>query len=124
MGIEKIITENNCIEYKLNGNFHREDGPAVIWPDGTKEWWINGKRHKEDGPAFIREDHKEWWINYKRHRIDGPAVTFQNGEKQWWVLDKKLSREDFTSFDMVKRMKAEELFTPVELARLRMGKDA
>ncbi len=23
---------------------HREDGPAVTRPNGTKEWWIHGKR--------------------------------------------------------------------------------
>ena len=22
---------------------HRVDGPAVIYPDGTKEWWLHGK---------------------------------------------------------------------------------
>jgi hypothetical protein len=30
---------------------HREDGPAVEWKNGMKEWWINGKRHRDDGPA-------------------------------------------------------------------------
>ena len=27
-----------------NGQLHRTDGPAVIYPDGTKEYWINGQR--------------------------------------------------------------------------------
>jgi hypothetical protein len=22
------------------GRLHREDGPARIWGDGTKEWWL------------------------------------------------------------------------------------
>ena len=26
----------------LNGKVHREDGPAVEWENGTKEWWLNG----------------------------------------------------------------------------------
>ena len=46
------------------GLYHREDGPAFIWPDGYKEWWINGKSHREDGPAVIWSNgDKEWWIN-------------------------------------------------------------
>jgi hypothetical protein len=31
----------------LNGKLHREDGPAVIWADGTKRWYLNGKRLTE-----------------------------------------------------------------------------
>ena len=27
----------------LNGNYHREDGPAVEYPNGYKEWYLNGK---------------------------------------------------------------------------------
>ena len=26
-----------------NGKTHREDGPAKIWPNGSKEWWENDK---------------------------------------------------------------------------------
>lgn len=42
---------------------HREDGPAVEYANGTKEWCINGKLHRENGPA----------------------VEYANGTKQWWV---------------------------------------
>ena len=24
------------------GKWHREDGPAIEYPNGTKEWWLNG----------------------------------------------------------------------------------
>ena len=26
----------------LNGKFHREDGPAVEFANGTKDWFLNG----------------------------------------------------------------------------------
>jgi hypothetical protein len=26
----------------LNGQLHREDGPAVEYTDGDKSWWLNG----------------------------------------------------------------------------------
>ena len=41
--VERIELENLIILYKNDDEeLHREDGPAVIWPDGRKEWWING----------------------------------------------------------------------------------
>ena len=53
--------------YKKGANiYHREDGPAIIWSNGPKEWWVNGKLHRLDGPAFIYHNSKEWWINGKR----------------------------------------------------------
>jgi hypothetical protein len=27
----------------LNGELHREDGPAIEYAGGTKEWYLNGK---------------------------------------------------------------------------------
>ena len=27
----------------LNGEYHREDGPAIEYRDGTKYWFLNGK---------------------------------------------------------------------------------
>jgi len=49
-----------------NGVCHREDGPAVEYSSGRKEWYINGHKHREDGPAVERSDGgKEWWIDGK-----------------------------------------------------------
>lgn len=44
----------NGIKYYSNNQdlLHREDGPAIIWPSGRKDWFVNGKRHREDGPAI------------------------------------------------------------------------
>lgn len=30
---------------------HREDGPAIEWDDGSKEWVLDGRYHRDDGPA-------------------------------------------------------------------------
>jgi hypothetical protein len=38
------------------GQFHREDGPAIVWEDGSKEWWFNDELHRLDGK-------KEWYIH-------------------------------------------------------------
>ena len=29
------------------GDFHREDGPAVEFADGTKIWYLNGRSYTE-----------------------------------------------------------------------------
>ena len=31
----------------VDGQRHRENGPAVEWPDGTKFWFINGVQYTE-----------------------------------------------------------------------------
>ena len=53
------------IEYRNEqGKLHREDGPAIEWKSGTKEWRINGKLHRIDGPAIEYSDgSKIWYIN-------------------------------------------------------------
>jgi hypothetical protein len=36
-------------------------GPSVEWADGTKYWNLNGQLHREDGPAVIEVDGSEHW---------------------------------------------------------------
>ena len=75
--------------------YHREDGSAVEYANGTKAWYLNGKPHREDGPAIEHiKGNKEWWVNGKRHREDGPAVEFACGEKCWWLNDEEYSEEE------------------------------
>ena len=67
---------------KINskGELHNDNGPAVEYEDGTKEWWYNGKRHRIDEPAVIESDGgKEWWFFGMRHRDDGPAIIYPDG---------------------------------------------
>ena len=40
-----------------------------VYADGTKRWYLNGKRHREDGPAI------EWPNGYKFWYLDGKEVT-------------------------------------------------
>ena len=47
---------------------HREDGPAIEWADGSKEYWLNGMLHREDGPAVeLADGSKEYWLNGERY---------------------------------------------------------
>lgn len=54
-----------------NSKIHRIDGPARIWPAGSKEWWVNGKIH----------------------RLDGPAVEYSSGERGWYIKGIKYTAE-------------------------------
>ncbi len=47
--------EHGVITFFKDNKLHREDGPAVIYPDGTEIWWYEGETHREDGPAVIWE---------------------------------------------------------------------
>jgi hypothetical protein len=109
------VDEDGTKQWHLNGEPHREDGPAVETVDGAKEWWlhgvrhrddgpaietaksrewwVNGKLHREDGPAVEREKQKSWWLNGQQHRTDGPAWERTDGSRQWWV-NGVLHRED------------------------------
>jgi hypothetical protein len=49
--------------YNVNGQLHREDGPAIEYIDGSKFWYIKGKRHRTDGPAIEESGRKEWWLD-------------------------------------------------------------
>lgn len=70
-----------------SGQLHREGGPAVEHPDGSRFWWRNGKLHREDGPAVeIPGDRQEWCQNGKLHREDRPAVVFANGPRNGFSM--------------------------------------
>lgn len=39
---------NGSMFWYLNNIRHREDGPAILYPDGYKEWWLNGLKLTEN----------------------------------------------------------------------------
>ena len=48
--------------YDDAGDLHRDGGPAIERPDGTKEWLYRGQRHRDDGPAVEwASGRQEWW---------------------------------------------------------------
>ena len=71
-------------EWYLNGEYHREDGPAIEYANGSKYWFRNGEYHREDGPAIEHVNGANvWYLNGKWHREDGPAVEYADGTKEW-----------------------------------------
>ena len=51
---------NGDKRWYLNGNFHRTDGPAVEYSDGTKYWFLNNERVEMED---VLPDPKDqfWW---------------------------------------------------------------
>ena len=71
MKIYQVKVDANGDKYwYLNGNRHREDGPAVEYANGDKYWHLNGKFHREDGPAaeYANGD-KIWYLNGRRQNL-------------------------------------------------------
>jgi hypothetical protein len=55
--------------YNAQGQLHRDEGPAIEWFDGAKDWYQNDLLHREDGPAC------EWPSGYKQWYIKGKLIT-------------------------------------------------
>ena len=66
--VELKINEYGTKFYYIKGTdiLHREDGPAIEFSNGSKEWFQHGKNHRLNGPAIEWVDgYKEYWINDK-----------------------------------------------------------
>ena len=95
-----IVDDYGAKCWHLNDKRHREDGPAIEYPDGSKFWYLNGNLHRVDGPAIEDANgSKEWYLNGKRHRVDGPAVEYATGSKYWY-----LNGVQYTEADWIKQL--------------------
>jgi hypothetical protein len=55
-------------------------------------------RHREDGPAIMyNEGSESWYQNDLLHREDGPAKTLINGSKGYYINGKRMSEEEFNN---------------------------
>jgi len=64
--------------------------------DGHKSWYLNGNLHREDGPAIEDSDgYSAWYLNGNLHREDGPAIEDSNGYKEWYINGKEYTESEF-----------------------------
>lgn len=48
----------------IDGLFHRERGPAIIYSNGLRVWCKDGVSHREGAPAvFLADGEKLWCLN-------------------------------------------------------------
>lgn len=64
--------------------FHKEDGPAVEYDNGTFAWYYKGRRH----------------------RLDGPALKMFTGVEYWFVNGKRIDCKTQREFDQLMKLQA------------------
>ena len=78
--------------------------------NGDKFWYLNGQLHREDGPAREYADgSKSWWLNDQRHRVDGPACEWSDGHKSWYLNGERLTEEEFNNRTQTKELTIEQI---------------
>jgi hypothetical protein len=66
----------------------------VKWGNGDISHYKNGLYHREDGPARIFPDfYLEWWNEGLLHNLIGPAVVYPNGNKGYFIHGNKSTKE-------------------------------
>ena len=66
-----VIKANGTQYWHKNGKLHRENGPAILYPDGLQYWYKNDKLHCEDGPAVLYvSGYHTWWLNGMKYEFD------------------------------------------------------
>jgi hypothetical protein len=84
MDLESVVATNEYGDefWKSNGYYHREDGPAIIYKNGTQSWYSNGELHRADGPAIITNNGDLFWF------VKGNNIT-KNIEQ--WMIKREIS---------------------------------
>jgi hypothetical protein len=56
-----IITD--FILYKKHGLHHRNNGPSIVFLNGSMHWHQKGRLHRTDGPAVIYNTGTKLWYH-------------------------------------------------------------
>lgn len=73
---KEVNNYTGSIRYYKDDKLHRADGPAVELARGYKGWMVNGEFHREDGPA------RTWITRYnKRYHYYLNNVRYSNKDK-------------------------------------------
>lgn len=100
----KTVLFDGTIDYRHpeTNELHREEGPAVEYPSGTKVWYLNGQPHRVGGPAAEYPDGtKYWYLNGQIHRTDGPAMEHADGTKYWFLNGKEVTKDEFERWYLI-----------------------
>lgn len=70
------------------GEYHRVDGPAIVYENGDMSWYLNGERHRSDGPAVVVGTNSFWYFHGCRYRNlnDFCAVAGITGKHKTMML--------------------------------------
>ena len=77
-------------EYKDLDKYEYINGDIIYYKKGTKIF------HNPYGASVMYKDGtKYYFFENKIHRLDGPAVIWPDGEEEYWINDKYLTKEEF-----------------------------
>lgn len=90
-----IIYRNGTEMWYIDGELHRaDDEPAIIKLNGFQAWYQNGQRHRKIGPAVVTELGDQHWYKYGvHHRKNGPAIVLKSGQREWYVRGIAMDRD-------------------------------
>ena len=57
---EEVSPTTKIEDFFTKHTLHREDGPAVIYPDGVVFWWVNGEQ--VDGPYDVMPEKRSFCL--------------------------------------------------------------
>ena len=90
-----VVDRDGVIRHYLGDVLHREEGPAVVRPDGSWECRVEGRLHSVRGlPSVRRADGTlEWHRHGVLHNANGAAIQHPDGSCAHYRLG-RLHRED------------------------------
>ena len=108
------VYDSGTREWYLEGQLHREDGPAIEWASGERSWLLNGELHRENGPAVERSNGDvQWWLYGNLHRTNGPALEYADGTRFWYLHGKEVTEQE-----VMKKQKPMKELTVAEIEKL------
>lgn len=127
--IEKRPKKSNRAQWLQEKHKSRKTlGISSSWDSGQERWYEITYWYVGFKPKTYRESNRYGGYNHyymmdgeeRLHRENGPAITSKSGKAdEWYIYGIRLEAEDFTSIEMVKKMKAWSRLTPVQLAALK-----
>lgn len=83
-----VDSRNNITRWYRGHDFHREDGPAVIYGNnGMSVWYHRGKIHRIDGPAITRPNGQSWFLQNIEYFGMRNGVIMQPPQVYHWARD-------------------------------------
>ncbi len=82
--MDKLYSKPSYTNPKTGDKFWFKNNRFSEDPNKSPSDW--GELHRVNGPAVEwANGDKSWWLNDKRHRTDGPAVEGASGAKYWYL---------------------------------------
>ncbi len=80
----RLLTDREWLQWLKNGIYHNRYGPVIVFNNGTRFLAVNNKFHRLDGPAKTWANGSvEYWINdseytYLEYLIEKEIVAQYN----------------------------------------------